>query len=46
MLFYHTRHVLEKIKKREEKMKKGDNGDGDNSDDVSSDDNIWSEFIR
>ncbi|EDR13491.1 uncharacterized protein LACBIDRAFT_308477 [Laccaria bicolor S238N-H82] len=40
MLFYHTRYVLEKIKKREEKMKKGDNGDGDDSDDdAGSDDN-------
>ena len=39
MLFYHTGHVLEKIKKREEKMKKGDNSDGDDSDDEDEDDN-------
>ena len=36
MLFYHTRYVLEKIKKRKEKMKEGDNGDGDDSDDDGS----------
>ena len=39
MLFYHTQHVLEKIKRREEKMKKGDNSDGDDSDDEDEDDN-------
>jgi len=41
MLFYHTRYVLEKINRREEKMKRGDNGDGDDSDDdVDSDHNV------
>jgi hypothetical protein len=41
MLFCHIQYVLEKIQKREEKMKKGDNGDGDYgySDDAGSDDN-------
>jgi len=32
-LYYHTQYVLEKINKREEKMKKGDNGDSDDSND-------------
>ena len=43
MLFYHIWYVLEKINKREEKMKRGDNGDGDDSDDdADSDYNvIW-----
>jgi hypothetical protein len=40
ILFYHTHYVLEKIKKREEKMKKGDNGDGGDSDDGGSDNDV------
>jgi len=39
MLFYHTRYVLEKIKKREEKMNNGGDDDSDD-DDAGSDDNV------